>query len=264
MPKYPNQDDERPGKDENRPPDPSMQAYAKRAGSQYGGDPYGGSQHGSSQYGGSQHEGQSWSKYGGEFARGYGAAYATTALSAQPMTLGRTDPVQSREATMNAITLPELDAKLQAIEARMDTRVAEMTGRLDGYLARMEERDKRATELAAERDKRMDEQEKRMDERHAEMKGTMADIRAEMRGMGTEVRSDAKSLKITMIITAIASVLTIIFGIGSFNSSLLSSLQTGFGGGKDLGTATEQLKQTQEQLKELQGTLAKQATSVPK
>lgn len=53
-------------------------------------------------------------------------------------------------SSMNEITRHELDAKLEAIEARMDGRVAVVSEKIDGFLAAQVERDK----AQLERDKR--------------------------------------------------------------------------------------------------------------
>lgn len=60
-------------------------------------------------------------------------------------------PRAGKEAPMSdALTRPELDAKLEAIEARMDGRIALVSEKIDGFLAGQSERDKRY-ELLAER-----------------------------------------------------------------------------------------------------------------
>ncbi len=50
----------------------------------------------------------------------------------------------------DSVTRSELEAKLEAIEARMDSRIAAVSGKIDGFLAAQVERDK----AQAERDKR--------------------------------------------------------------------------------------------------------------
>ncbi|WP_312964611.1 hypothetical protein [Stutzerimonas kunmingensis] len=56
-----------------------------------------------------------------------------------------------KEAPMSdSVTRSELEAKLEAIEARMDSRIAAVSGKIDGFLAAQVERDK----AQAERDKR--------------------------------------------------------------------------------------------------------------
>jgi len=53
-------------------------------------------------------------------------------------------PVHTR--SMNTVTRQELDAKLEAIEARMDARVVSIEGKIDIFLAEQRERDKRLDE----------------------------------------------------------------------------------------------------------------------
>lgn len=60
---------------------------------------------------------------------------------------------QDHTTSMNDITRPELDAKLELIEARMDGRVASIESKIDGFLAVQAEREK----TLAERDKRFED-----------------------------------------------------------------------------------------------------------
>lgn len=55
---------------------------------------------------------------------------------------------------MTDISRVELEAKLEAIEARMDSRLALTNAKIDAFLSAQEQRDRSAFEISAERDKR--------------------------------------------------------------------------------------------------------------
>jgi len=127
-------------------------------------------------------------------------------------------PAQRRldSADMNSPSREEIDAKLQAIEARMDARVASIEGKIDTMVVKLEHVDQ----------------------------------------LNAQTRSSVSSLKNTMLATAAASVLTILFGIAAFNATVLSNMLTSFESGKNTGAAimqaTEQLRFTQERLKSVE------------
>jgi len=87
-----------------------------------------------------------------------------------------------------------------------------------------------------------------------------SEFKSELRAVRTEQRSDAHSLKTTFLVTAVSC----FFGIGALNFSLVSNMLSAFESGKSTATtltqATEQMKQTQEQLKSLQERFDRQAT----
>lgn len=108
---------------------------------------------------------------------------------------------------MNDITRHELDAKLEAIEARMDGRVASIEGKIDAFLAAQAVRDQA-------NDRRFD------------------GIEISVQTMRSEIRGDIKSMKNTTIVTAISAVLAIVFGIVTFNATLSSNMLAAFQAGK--------------------------------
>lgn len=105
--------------------------------------------------------------------------------------------------SMNDITRHELDAKLEAIEARMDGRVASIEGKIDAFLAAQAVRDA----AQVERNQGFD------------------------RAIG-EIKSGISSMKTTVIVTAISAVLAIVFGIVTFNATLSSNMLAAFQAGK--------------------------------
>ncbi|CAH0179040.1 hypothetical protein SRABI123_01390 [Pseudomonas sp. Bi123] len=100
---------------------------------------------------------------------------------------------------MNDITREELNAKLETIEVRMDARVESVSAKIDGFLA-----------AQAERDKRLDAALSQISANHSETKNSLS------------------SMKTTMVITAVSTVLAIVFGIASFNTALTSNMMAAF------------------------------------
>lgn len=104
---------------------------------------------------------------------------------------------------MTDITRPELDAKLEAVEARMDARVSAIGGKIDAFLAAQVERDKTTS----------------LHFGHIER-----DI--------SELKTSVGSMKTTIIVTAVSTVLAIVIGIAGFNAMLTSNMITSFQLGK--------------------------------
>ena len=100
---------------------------------------------------------------------------------------------------MNDITREEFNAKLETIEVKMDARVESVSAKIDGFLS-----------AQAERDKRLDAALAQISANHAETKSSLS------------------SMKLTMIVTAVSTVLAIVFGIASFNTALTSNMMAAF------------------------------------
>lgn len=143
--------------------------------------------------------------------RGYDVKDAVRTLSAEKFASG--EPAGQNEPMSDTVTRPELDAKLETIEARMDGRVA----RIEDSIQRI------AADVAT-------------------------------------MHADSKSLRTTILITAVTSVIAIVFGIAAFNATLLSNMIASFESGKDTAAAitqsSEQLKQTQAELEKLRQEIA--------
>lgn len=127
-------------------------------------------------------------------------------------------PQAGYDDPMTAITRPELDAKLETIDARMDARVAAIQASLDGYASRMEERALRT-----------DDRFKRIED---SLQGTQSAI---------------SNLKSTTIVTAIGAVLTIILGVAAFNATVLSNMVASFESGKNTSAAQQEVKRQSEE-----------------
>ncbi|MCF6780888.1 hypothetical protein [Stutzerimonas stutzeri] len=108
---------------------------------------------------------------------------------------------------MNDITREELNAKLEAVEARMDGRVASIEGKIDAFLAAQAERDK-ASEY-----------------RFGRIESDVAEIKQSL-------SKSFSSLKSTMVVTAVSTVLAIVIGIAGFNAMLTSNMLAAFQAGK--------------------------------
>jgi hypothetical protein len=148
-----------------------------------------------------------------------------------------TDTEITDDPSMSTPTREEIDAKLEAMEARMDGRVAAIQASIDGFTGRMEERFARA------------------DDRAARLEETVRDTQASI-----------GNLKTTIITTAIATVLAIVLGVAAFNATVLSNMVASFESGKNTAAAQAEVKRQTEEtatlLKQLQQQMnsAKQST----
>ena len=104
---------------------------------------------------------------------------------------------------MNDITREEFNAKLETIEAKMDARVESVSAKIEGFLA-----------AQAERDKRLD--------------GVLAQIGKD----NGETKTSIGSMKTTLIVTAVSTVLAIVLGVAGFNTALTSNMLSAFQLGK--------------------------------
>ncbi|MFC4275593.1 hypothetical protein [Achromobacter aloeverae] len=105
--------------------------------------------------------------------------------------------------TRNYVNRYELDSRLSALEAHMDAKVDAIA----------------ATCAQIQRD------------------GAAA--RAEIKAIETKFDARFSSLTVTLIVTGIATALTVIFGVASFNASLTSNMLSAFQAGGTLGRPTE-------------------------
>ncbi|KDR34743.1 hypothetical protein BG57_04000 [Caballeronia grimmiae] len=132
------------------------------------------------------------------------------------------------DAPMSTPTREEIDAKLEAIEARMDGRLASIDGKIDSFLARMEEREK-AGEVRAE---------------------SLKESLQRTNDAVSRVENSSSSLKYWLIGTAIATVVA----LASLNATILSNMVASFESGKNTSSAqaqvAQQIKETQELLEQ--------------
>jgi hypothetical protein len=130
---------------------------------------------------------------------------------------------------MTGMTREEMTARLELVEAKADAR-----------LARFEER---------------------IDQAISEMRRESSDLKQEFKEERTDRRSEMRNLKLTIVTTGIAAVV----GLWAANISMVQTMLASFESGKSSATAltqaTEQIKQTQEQLQAIQDSMAKRAKS---
>jgi len=124
---------------------------------------------------------------------------------------------------MSAVSRDVFDAKIEAIEARMDARVnasiakADAThARFDNFLLLQAERDQRYYEGQAIRDKQLEA------------------LTGEVRDMAVEMRTGFSSLRTTILVTAVTATIAIVLGVASFNASLTSNMLAAFQLGKSV------------------------------
>ena len=136
------------------------------------------------------------------------------------------DPAKfTREEDLATIemTREEMTARLELVEARSDAR-----------LSRFEER---------------------IDQAIGEVRRDRAELKEDFRSLATEFKSSKVQFTLAMVGTGIA----IVLGIAAFNATVLSNMVASFESGKSTATAitqaTEQIKQTQQQLQVAQEAL---------
>lgn len=110
--------------------------------------------------------------------------------------------------SMNDITREEFNAKLETIEVKMDARVESVSSKIEAFMA-----------VQAERDKRMES------------------IVSQIATNNSEIKSGLGSMKAAMVLTAISTVIAIVFGVASFNATLTSNMFSAFQAGKSESAA---------------------------
>lgn len=130
---------------------------------------------------------------------------------------------------MTGMTREEMTARLELVEAKADAR-----------LARFEER---------------------LDQAISEMRRESSDLKQEFKEERTDRRSEMRNLKLTIVTTGVA----LVVGLWAANISMVQTMLASFESGKSSATAltqaTEQLKQTQEQLQAIRDTMTNRAKS---
>lgn len=120
---------------------------------------------------------------------------------------GNSDPDRGIRKTysdaMNEITREEFNAKLETIEVKMDARVETVSSKIDTFLA-----------AQAERDKRLDAALSQISKDHSETKTSIS------------------SMKTTLIVAAVSTVIAIVLGVAGFNTALTSNMMSAFQLGK--------------------------------
>ncbi|NNA42456.1 MULTISPECIES: hypothetical protein [Pseudomonas] len=120
-------------------------------------------------------------------------------------------PPKDDTQRMNDISREEFNAKLETIEVKMDARVEAVSAKIDAFVA-----------VQAERDKRMEATLNQISSNHGEIKSSIG------------------SMKTTMIVTAVSTVLAIVIGIAGFNAMLTSNMVASF----QMGRSEKSLEST--------------------
>ncbi|MGZ5200197.1 MAG: hypothetical protein ACXWJM_11055 [Ramlibacter sp.] len=108
---------------------------------------------------------------------------------------------------MNSPGREEIDAKLQTVEIRLDGRVAAIQATIEGLVRRIDELSQRTVRLEAA----------------------------------------IESLRSTMLVTAVSSVVAIVLGVAAFNSSLSSNMLAPLKAGGDLSAERAEVKRQTEE-----------------
>jgi CII-binding regulator of phage lambda lysogenization HflD len=111
------------------------------------------------------------------------------------------------------------EAQVAILEARMDGRMSSMETTFANFVQLMDERH-RASEARMDR----------------------------MEAMLAEIRADIRSLRTTIVVTAITSVLAAVLGISAVNASLYSNMRATFEMGKEEAAARAQIVRSAEEL----------------
>jgi hypothetical protein len=161
----------------------------------------------------------------------------------------------------------EMEARLEAIQARSDARVAALQASMDTFIARMNERTMRESERFAHVDLRLEQLDEHLgltNEHLTQMNGhfTRTDIHlarldehlartdehlTRLEGIIAEMREQLRSLKVTIIVTALSTTIAVILGVGTLNAALHSNMIAAFESGKDIAAAQSELKRQSEE-----------------
>jgi len=113
--------------------------------------------------------------------------------------------------------------------------------------------------VEAKSDARLSRFEERIDQAIGEMRRDRAELKDDVRSLASEFKSSKFQIILAMIGTGVA----IVLGIAAFNATVLSNMVASFESGKSTATAitqaTEQIKQTQQQLQMVQEALGQKA-----
>jgi len=113
----------------------------------------------------------------------------------------------------------EMEARIATVEARVSGRAATFQATVDGYIARMDEREI--------------EDRQRFDR----IEAMVADIQAQIR-----------SLKTTIIVTAISTGIAVSLGIGAMNATMTATILAAFETGSGVAAAQAEMKRNADRL----------------
>ncbi|GJI87307.1 hypothetical protein [Duganella hordei] len=169
---------------------------------------------------------------------------------------------------MPDITREEIDAKTAAAEAKSQTQFAILNGKFDAVLTQFNGKldavsnqfndrldavttqfdtklDTLATHFNARIDAMAAQFNGKLDAMAAQLNGRLDAMAARLDGHGERIDAlehAVGSLKTTVIVTGISSVIAIVFGVATFNATLLSNMTATFQAGKDVATTQAEVQ----------------------
>lgn len=158
-------------------------------------------------------------------------------------------PLNRLDPLMTAPTKEDFELHLRHLDDRLDATARLLDERIESHRKLFDERVSTERALFAQwreaQQKLTDERDQRFATVMKEFRSEAAAARAESASVRAEVAEHARSLKIFMVTTAIATV----GGVAAFNATVLSNMVASFDSGKNLAAsiaqATSELKQIQ-------------------
>ena len=144
----------------------------------------------------------------------------------------------NEKLAMSDMTREEVDAKLQAVEARSEIRYVDLSGKLDRVLDALEAASQRSADLRAEISSRSTDLRTELGTRSAELGNRSADLRADINTRITDLRTEISTLKDdiksdnkltrwTVVGVVVASILAAVGALWTTQGNLLSAFQAG-------------------------------------
>jgi hypothetical protein len=127
---------------------------------------------------------------------------------------------------MSTVTREEFEARIEAVEARMDARVAGAIARMDATDVRIDERFQWLTAMFAERDKRLDERDKRIE--------LLAHKAAAAAESASNLKAHLWLAASTVIIAVIGTVIAAYFATQSSHLTLAQTIISAFQHGQQM------------------------------
>jgi hypothetical protein len=158
---------------------------------------------------------------------------------------------------MPDITREEIDAKTAAAEAKSQTQFAILNGKFDAIATQLNGKiDAVASQLNGKIDAVASQFNGKIDAVASQLNGKIDAVAAQLSGRidamaarldGHGKRIDALeqavgSLKTTVIVTGVSSVIAIVLGVATFNATLLSNMTATFQAGKDVATTQAEVQ----------------------
>ncbi|MES2346257.1 MAG: hypothetical protein V4641_01680 [Pseudomonadota bacterium] len=147
---------------------------------------------------------------------------------------------------MPDITREEIDAKAAAAEAKSQTQFAILNGKFDAAATQF---NGRLEAMAAQFNDRLEAMAAqfngKLDAMAAQLNGRLDAMAARLDGHGERIDAlehAVSSLKTTVIVTGISSVIAIVLGVATFNATLLSNMTATFQAGKDVATTQAEVQ----------------------